>query len=374
MPRKMIFRSGSSSYLLEEGRAANEEELRSLVKDNPDLLPVEEFGLPGPLMVVGRETNLRSGAVDLICVTPEGDLLVIEFKTGPQNSDFRHALAQLLHYGSDLWEMSYEGFELTVVSRYFNSPSCRDSRVAGKTSLEEGLRATWPEMTQENLAFFKDRLIRQLEQGAFNYVLVASNFTETVNKTISYLNDQGSISKFFAVELIPFFGEDDMTAYESRTVVKPIQRARQSVASSMDESRLLEQVGDDRYRESFRHLFEFCRGLNLGTSWGSAGTSIRMNIPDSKAPLSIGWVFPPGTSGWMGLKDVTLGIELQSASRQASVGGCVDKYLESLGKLPGVELVDVRGLRAVHIDEQALIQLSDDIADIIAELVSSVNG
>ncbi len=76
----------------------------------------------------------------------------------------------------------------------------------------------------------------------------------------------------------------------------------------------------------------------------------------------------------MGLKDVTLGIELQSASRQASVGGCVDKYLESLGKLPGVELVDVRGLPAVHIDEQALIQLSDDIADIIAELVSSVNG
>jgi len=44
--------------LLEEASVQNEEELRSLVRDNP----VEEFGLSGPLLVVGRETNLASGA------------------------------------------------------------------------------------------------------------------------------------------------------------------------------------------------------------------------------------------------------------------------------------------------------------------------
>jgi len=100
--RKMIVRTGDASqHILEETKATNEEELRSLIKDNPDLLPIEEFGLNGPVMVVGRETTLASGAVDLICVTANGDLLVVEFKTGPQNSDFRHSLAQLLHYGSD---------------------------------------------------------------------------------------------------------------------------------------------------------------------------------------------------------------------------------------------------------------------------------
>ena len=87
----MIVQTGDKSqHILEETEATNEEELRSLVKDNPDLLPIEEFGLNGPVMVVGRETTLPSGAVDLICVTANGDLLVVEFKTGPQNSDFRH--------------------------------------------------------------------------------------------------------------------------------------------------------------------------------------------------------------------------------------------------------------------------------------------
>ena len=88
MSRKIIVRTGdNSSHLLEEASVPNEEELRSLVKDNPDLLPVGEFGLSGPLMVVGRETTLASGAIDLVCATPSGDLLIIEFKTGPQNPD-----------------------------------------------------------------------------------------------------------------------------------------------------------------------------------------------------------------------------------------------------------------------------------------------
>ena len=103
------------------------------------------------------------------------------------------------------------------------------------------------------------------------------------------------------MELIPFFGADDMTAFESRTIVKPLQRSRQSATNSINEGRLLEQVDDDQYRESLRQLFEFCRGLNLSTPWGSVGTSIRMNTPDYREPLSIGWVFPPGRSGWMGL-------------------------------------------------------------------------
>jgi len=45
------------------------------LKDSPDLLPVEELGLPGPLLVVGRETTLPSGAADLLALAPTGDLV-----------------------------------------------------------------------------------------------------------------------------------------------------------------------------------------------------------------------------------------------------------------------------------------------------------
>ena len=106
MARKiMVWQEGESKSFLTEILADDEAQLQEIMKDNPDLLPIDEFGMTGPLMVVGRETTLPSGALDLLAVTQSGELLLVEFKTGPQNSDFRHVLAQLLDYGSDLWQM-----------------------------------------------------------------------------------------------------------------------------------------------------------------------------------------------------------------------------------------------------------------------------
>lgn len=138
MPRKMIVRTGQASSPLVEGTAENEEQLQELVKDNPDLLPIEEFGMSGPLMVIGRETTLPSGAVDLVALARSGEILIIEFKTGPQNTDFRSAIAQLLDYGSDTWGMSFDEFEGTVPARYFASNRCLDARVRSKQSLLAG--------------------------------------------------------------------------------------------------------------------------------------------------------------------------------------------------------------------------------------------
>src|SRR5690348_134015 len=115
----MAQQANGASTLLTEMPAANEAVLQEAMKHNPDLLPIDEFGMTGPLLVVGRETTLQSGYVDLLCLARSGELLIVEFKTGPQNPDFRHALAQLLDYGSDLWRLSYDEFENTVATRYF---------------------------------------------------------------------------------------------------------------------------------------------------------------------------------------------------------------------------------------------------------------
>ena len=58
----------------------------------------------------------------------------------------------------------------------------------------------------------------------------------------------------------------------------------------------------------------------------SVGASIRVPTPDTPEPLSIGWVFPPGRSGWIGLKDVTLGVDIVSASKRLSVERSIDSY------------------------------------------------
>src|SRR5437868_6624825 len=114
MARKLIVQEASGTVLLSEILAENELQLQEQMKAHPELLPISEFGLAEPSLVVGRETGLPSGGIDLVSLARTGDLLLIEFKTGPQNPDFRQALAQLLDYGSDLWGMTYERFEQTV--------------------------------------------------------------------------------------------------------------------------------------------------------------------------------------------------------------------------------------------------------------------
>ena len=62
--------------------------------------------------------------------------MIIEFKTGQQNSDFRRASAQLIDYGSDLWRLTYEEFERTVVARCF----------AAETTKSDALLFNWSEL------------------------------------------------------------------------------------------------------------------------------------------------------------------------------------------------------------------------------------
>ena len=107
----VVMQRDGSQPVLEEVEARDEAQLQVLLRDRPDLLPFSELGLAEPIVVVGKETPLPSGFVDLVVLGHGGDLCIVEFKTGPSNPDFRAVIAQLLDYGSDLWQMGVDDFE-----------------------------------------------------------------------------------------------------------------------------------------------------------------------------------------------------------------------------------------------------------------------
>jgi hypothetical protein len=372
MARKIIVqREGESRpAMLTEMLADDEAQLQEIVKDNPDLLPVDEFGMAGPLMVVGRETTLSSGYVDLVCLSQGGDLLLVEFKTGPQNSDFRHALAQLVDYGSDIWRMTYEEFESTIANRFFSSDHCRDARLQGKTSLDEATLAIWSDLAQEETSF-QERLTVQLISGAFHYVVVAQHFTPTMERTVEYLNATMSRARFYAVELVRF-AADGLSAFESRTVLRPALQSSGSPREVTDEMRFLEQIDDDAYREALQEVLEVCRGLSLRFSWGTAGTSIRLLSTHQSRPLSIAWLFPPGVSGWMGLTDLTLGFDTGAVEQVPSIIPALEDYVERVAALPGVESAKPDWTSGYRLDPECVVRHRHEVADILAELVRRV--
>src|SRR5262249_38745120 len=145
-----------------------------------------------------------------------GELLIVEFKTGPSNPDFRAVLAQLLDYGSDLWGMTLDQFEQAVPSRFFSSQNCTDSRYKNMSSLNQALRVCWPDISDGDVAVLRDGLAQQLRLGCFQYVSVAQKFTPVVLRTIDYMNASMGRSRFYAVEMVRF-SSASIGAFESRT-------------------------------------------------------------------------------------------------------------------------------------------------------------
>jgi hypothetical protein len=88
------------------------------MKMNPQLIPADDLGL-------------------------DGDLVLVEFTTGSQNPDFRHALAQLIDDGSDLWQLSVDDFDRGVVQRFLRGGHASE-HLAGCHDLRDAIgRAGW---------------------------------------------------------------------------------------------------------------------------------------------------------------------------------------------------------------------------------------
>jgi len=357
--------------ILDEVPADDELQMQELLKDTPDLLPVDDFEVTGPLMVVGRETTLASGAIDLVLLAPSGELVVVEFKTGPQNSDFRSAVAQLLDYGAALWGLSYDEFEAAVARRYFQSDHCKSTALAGKQTILEAASAFWGNRESVELGSLAGSLSQHLEQGDFHYVLVAQRFTDTMRRTLEYMNALSN-ARFFGVELVRFRSAL-ASAFESRTVLRPSVRGR-SRPGGTDEAAFLERVPDPAYRQALEELFDTCRGLGLRFEWGIQGTSIRIPVPDRPEPVSIAWVFPPSVSGWMGLKDLSLGYDIGSAKGAPSVQPSLDRYLVKVQQLTGVSAIAAKAIRGYRIAPEQFVMLQAEVAETLAGLVRDVGG
>ena len=339
------------------------------MKENPELLPVEEFGLTGPLLVVGEETTLPSGAADLVGLARGGDLVIIEFKTGPQNPDFRRASAQLLDYGSDLWGMSFEEFESSVATRFFSSGRCRDARVAGSKSLKDAASTVWDDFSEDDWDSCKEQLTQRLTSGAFRFVLAAQRFTDSAGKTLEYLNEVSQGPSFYGVEMVRFTG-DGVSAFESRTVASPRTTGPRSERRIVDETRFLEAVEDPKYRGALEEIFETVRGLNLRTEWGSAGCSIRVRTEFRAEPITVAWLFPPGRLGWMGLTDVTLGFDPGTAGVVPEAKPMLERYVAQVAQLRSVEPARPQDLKAYRLSPSAVIENQSKVKEALADLLA----
>lgn len=366
MPRQLLATSGERQRLLRESQLADEAQLQSLLRDNPELFPLEDLGLVGPAMVVGKETNVPSGAVDLVLVAQGGELILVEFKTGPKNPDFRAALAQVLDYGSDLWEMSLEDFERTVAKRFFMSDQSKTTPYHALVSLDDAITVTWPEMTEERRTALKSRLAADVASGTFVFVVAAQRLTDSMIRTATYLNAMHRRSSFALVEVVRFVrtdgeGPETEEVFEARTVVRPGSTpSSDGTHPRLTHDALMGAIGDPAYRTAVHQLLVAAEANRLTIFLGSTGCSIR--LPSTTGPdASVAWFFPPGVNGWLNLKDLVLGYDTTSSSYEV-LKDRIDRYMANVNDLGGDE-VSRGGVRGRHFtSDEVCAQLSNFVA------------
>jgi hypothetical protein len=369
--RKVLVQAADGSVsVLTERQAPDERHLQEVVKENPSLLPVDDLGISGPLLVVGRETVLPSGSIDLVGVVPSGDIVLIEFKTGPQNPDFRHALAQLIDYASDLWGTSVADFDEGVVQRYASSrwcppefraaPNLRD--MAGQAW--QGVDVDWDQ--------FHQRLSDVLSNGDFHLVVAAQRFTPQMIKSLEYLNGVARWGTYHLVQVVHLEG-DGTSAYSAQSVASPTRSRRAASEQSTSETEFLAALAEGPYRDALVDIFSTCRTLGLLFGWGSRGTSIRLATPDRSEPLSIGWAFPEGRN-WYGLRHFSLGFDTASAQQTPSVLAALAKYVDRLQRIPHGAPVTGKSLRAFTWGPDHLAHVTAELIGALESLVAEAGG
>lgn len=353
---------------MDESRARNEDELQRKLRDHPELLPIEELDLGGSMMVVGRETKLPSGRPDLLAIADSGDLVIVEMKTGPENSDFRRALAQLIDYGSDLWGTTLEEFEERYAVPYFTGGQCAaDAKSRGCTTLADAIAQTFPSDVDS------DEIVRRLgddlRTGAFTYVLAAQSLTPHMERSMDYLNNTMSDARFYGVELVKFEErEGRLTAFEGRTVIAPRVERKSALASERREE-LLQRFGAD-HRPAVAEVLDAASELGLTIYYGTVGASIKVQLPDRDAPVSIAWLYPPDRVGHKGTRDLTLAFDRSAAATYERSLPRLEAYATKASSLNGnpVSSADLAGI-VLQWDqvEGQLPQIRDVLTTVSAE-------
>lgn len=186
-----LWRVGTDESLSEIGRAKLDLEARLqewLARDVSMLDPA--------LLVIGREVETDFGGfIDLLCVNPAGDLVVVELK---RDKTPRETTAQALDYGS--WVVDLSNERVTAIADAY----------LGEGGFEEAFRGRFGVDIPETL------------NGEHSMFIVGSNIDESSERIIRYLSGTHGVNINAAT--FQYFREPDGSELVSRVfLIEPAQ-------------------------------------------------------------------------------------------------------------------------------------------------------
>ncbi len=292
-------------------RSHDEGWLQDLLHRFPELLPIHDlepgFGRPVALC---REMATRSGFVDNVLVTPQGDIVLVECKLWRNPQARREVVAQIVDYAHSLSGWSYSDLEAAALkARPDDVPGTLHAIVADEEGLDEPA--------------FVDAVSRNLRLGRFLLLIVGDGIREEAETLAEHLQQHAGFHFTLGLVEMPVFELPDggyllqprvlartvniergiVRIEDGGPVVKPLP-ASSSVSSagrrtSISEERLFEALGeiDPTLPERLRGFVDGLADEGLSLEPASKSLILRWTSPASGVRFNMGAIDVNGRLG-----------------------------------------------------------------------------
>jgi len=302
MKRKALLKDGEKFVVLEESDFDRETALQEALKRNPEVIPVADLELED-VIVVGRETSLPAGAIDLLLVDAQGQVVIVETKLSRNPELRRRVVAQLLDYGASLWKTAptIRDFERLVL-RYWQSSPCEDTRVKDASSLRDGVEPIFRELYGEDWEYdaFEAALDDNLSNGRHVLLVVASGLVDGLSRDLFQYANICLGLPLYGVEITMFkMGDRELIVPRGVRHRAGAQRRATPTRSHVDRPTFLAAC-TPLAAAFFERMLDETEEQGMILYWGSKGFSVRM---PREQPVTVMYGYPPDefqvyTSNW----------------------------------------------------------------------------
>jgi hypothetical protein len=196
---KILLRNKTSHKweTIESASYAAENELQRLLAETPSLISIDEIiENASPLVIGVREIGLPgSGSTDILAFSTAGDIVIVECKLAANIEIKRKVIAQVLEYGSYLWNMPYDDLNNLIFKKTSKNLADLLSEAIGDTGWNE----------EE----FRSNIQANLNNGTFILIIAVDELNDELVHTIRFLNTCGNPTFTFTALEVKRFQKDD---------------------------------------------------------------------------------------------------------------------------------------------------------------------
>lgn len=169
-------------------RSIQEGHLQHWLLRHPEILPIDDFDPGfGPLVPIGREIETDAGPIDLLYISPNGMVTLVEAKLWRNPEARRHVVGQIIDYAKELRRWGYDELNKRSVA------------ASGKSLWTLVSEASSAPMQLDEPAFI-DAVTRNLKAGRFLLLIAGDGIREDMERIAEFL--QGTPQLHFTLALV----------------------------------------------------------------------------------------------------------------------------------------------------------------------------